>query len=58
MTDHITITQDQCTSEEIDLVADLVCETIAEKRGHMVKALSFSIQATYEPDEDSDSEED
>jgi len=56
MTDWISIAQDECTSEEIDLVSDLICNIIAEKRGHMVTSLSFSIEVTYEPDEESDSE--
>ena len=57
MTQRITINPIDCDNDGADLVSRLICEVIAQKNGHLVESLWWSIEVTYEPDEDSDSEE-
>jgi cyanate lyase len=44
----ITIDPANYNERDIDFISDMLCEMIAEKYGHVVEAISFSIEVSYE----------
>jgi len=54
----ITIDPDSYTAQDVENISDMLCEIIAERYGHLVETLSFSIEATYAAAPDDTSEED
>lgn len=54
---NITISPENYNHSDIEYISDMLCEIIAEKYGHLVESLSFSIDVTYVDVPDDTSEE-
>jgi len=54
----ITIDPDDYKVSDVEYLSEMLGDIIAERYGHLVETLSFSIEATYKPAPDDTSEED